>query len=528
MRKVYQASFHLGEAGAKRLPSLSDVAAEVIRWAVGRDGVSIPAGLDPNEPLRDVAEVALGKDSTIEVAWIDGAEEHVWGLRLEHSDQNDDSVRWSTEVCIRGTASTMEFSCANSIGRRGRVVAPTPHQASRPRIVPAVIKRWGAFAGFPLLATGDELKMGAVADFTALLTDPRRTRPIVFISARNVDDRPVLRSEDVGKVADWLAGLAHVYVAEDRFPSLKMKDVIPPRFNCFDGSIRVYWPGLAWSDPPYRHPAWPAYEVASIQERFTHGFAQFLLGKISTPAIYLESGDAPSWEAIKRIQQRRRISSLSERAELGAVAEEIVREQDDVIRRLQAEADEAKAEVAELRCDLEVTRQKAQQWQRLYLEQSRGGESTAQQAAQPPVESVADAIESAEDVFGDRLVFALNGRSDHEHFERPGELLEALRWLATTHYEARVGTKSCNDLDVSIRETCGWWYKPHQSKLTMKKYEREYTTQYNGKKRWLAEHIGSGSGKDPRRTIRIAFWWDKDQQKIVVGYIGQHQETDAT
>ena len=41
------------------------------------------------------------------------------------------------------------------------------------------------------------------------------------------------------------------------------------------------------------------------------------------------------------------------------------------------------------------------------------------------------------------------------------------------------------------------------------------------------ERFGTGNGH-PRGTIRIAFLWDAERKKVVVGYIGRHQRTRAT
>ena len=84
------------------------------------------------------------------------------------------------------------------------------------------------------------------------------------------------------------------------------------------------------------------------------------------------------------------------------------------------------------------------------------------------------------------------------------------------------------DFDLSIREMCGWWYKSDQHETTRNKYRDWYTTRVNGDRRWMLEHIGTGASKDARHTIRIAFDWDKDEKMVVIGYIGQHQRTDAT
>ena len=59
-------------------------------------------------------------------------------------------------------------------------------------------------------------------------------------------------------------------------------------------------------------------------------------------------------------------------------------------------------------------------------------------------------------------------------------------------------------------------------------YRNAYTTRVNGRIVWLGEHIGKGTGFDPRRTIRIGFDWDRALQKVIIGYIGRHQTTSAS
>jgi len=44
----------------------------------------------------------------------------------------------------------------------------------------------------------------------------------------------------------------------------------------------------------------------------------------------------------------------------------------------------------------------------------------------------------------------------------------------------------------------------------------------------IEEHIGRGSNKDPGYTVRIAFTWWEDGQKVLVGSVGLHQRTAGT
>ena len=64
-------------------------------------------------------------------------------------------------------------------------------------------------------------------------------------------------------------------------------------------------------------------------------------------------------------------------------------------------------------------------------------------------------------------------------------------------------------------------YASHQSQTTMGMFPNEYKVEYRGKSYYLREHMAKGVSKDPRETLRIAFFWDKKNKVPVVGYIGQ-------
>ncbi len=178
----------------------------------------------------------------------------------------------------------------------------------------------------------------------------------------------------------------------------------------------------------------------------------------------------------------------------------------------------------------EKWQKEAERWRRYYIEEASKEAATAGEDEDLVIESVNDAVELAKERFDDKLLFQLNGKSRVEDnpFKHPKAVWDALHWLATTYYGARQGERSLTNPDVSIRKACKWWYKGHQSDITMNKYEDWYTTRVGNKIYWLKKHIGTGSNRNARYTIRIAFDWDKSTERIVIGFIGQHQQTDAT
>lgn len=188
-------------------------------------------------------------------------------------------------------------------------------------------------------------------------------------------------------------------------------------------------------------------------------------------------------------------------------------------------------EIKSLQRELRTTEKMVEMWRVAYID-ARASKEVAIEGEDEvlSIDRVNDAVELAKKRFDDKLLFQLNGKSRVEDnpFKDPKAVWDALQWLATTYYESRLGEIKLTNLDVSVRKACKWWYKRRQSKRTMKKYEEWYTTKVDNRVYWLERHIGTGSNKDARYTIRVAFDWDESKKRVVIGFIGQHQQTDAT
>ena len=196
---------------------------------------------------------------------------------------------------------------------------------------------------------------------------------------------------------------------------------------------------------------------------------------------------------------------------------------------LRSENQDLRDEVEALKTELFGSQEREESWRMAYRSAMDG---SLKEAGEPPptVETVHSAVELAKGSFRQELLFAPNSESNIEEnpFTDPQKVWEALRWLATTYYPSKMGRLRVTDFDQSIKEACGWWYKGDQGETTLSRYEKSYTTRVEGKRHWLAEHIGKGTTFDARYTIRIAFDWDRDRRQVIVGYIGRHQQTDAS
>lgn len=148
-----------------------------------------------------------------------------------------------------------------------------------------------------------------------------------------------------------------------------------------------------------------------------------------------------------------------------------------------------------------------------------------------PPANVEEALERAQQLFAGRLVFSLNAKSEvrRNPFEQPEQLLEALSWLANQYFDSKSGAKPGTRLRDSIREILrDWFYSGGQSDQTMGQFREWYRCHFEDRNWELGEHIGTGTSKDSRHSIRVAFTWDKQGKRVIVGFIGQHQRSRKT
>ena len=218
---------------------------------------------------------------------------------------------------------------------------------------------------------------------------------------------------------------------------------------------------------------------------------------------------------------------LSERDRLRQESETLRSENDRLAQeRLDLESDKRSldSENSELRGELSQIRVMEESWRRAYVS-ARVADAGRDSATPEQPGSVNEAVARAEELFSDQLVFALNSKSaKNSPFQKPDEVFDALAWLATVYHPRRTKTGKPPHFDKLLKESCsGWSYKTQQTDVTKEQFEQWYTTTVDGRRYDLGPHLGKGTSFDPQNTIRVAFAWDEELRKVVIGYIGLHQ-----
>jgi hypothetical protein len=166
--------------------------------------------------------------------------------------------------------------------------------------------------------------------------------PIVYVSRSRRSNLPLT---DPVQLASRLAGMAHVFVEPDYTFNLRIEEIIGTKdYSCFNGAVRVYWPGI--KSPKYNWVWIPDFFENSAN--FKRDPVQEILTYIAdrTKGMYLGTCDVRS---IIFIQSRNNLETkraalegrVREVEASGAKKDETMRLYDEVI----AEGDKAQAEL---------------------------------------------------------------------------------------------------------------------------------------------------------------------------------------
>jgi len=440
-------------------------------------------------------------------------------IRYEHPDPQ--GRIWRTDCVVSYSAEhepSVRFAVTVSAGGASEREYAIRPPTTRPRIVRSMLDKFGAREQYALTPKHLTIKTAEADTFAAFLLDPARTLPLVFVSRRNEDEAILC---DPADLTDKLVGAAYVCVADSSNLSWALTGHISNRLNAYDGTIRVYWPKMTLNDAPHRHRWWNKRQLLDHNRRISDD----LLRIVATASVTRHVSGLVRWEDVERENTRRTIQRLQS---TGAVAAEISDEwfkQYDIDLAALSEARKERDAMSDalLERDEDVRR-----WKQMYLQALRNqsvnmNEDTFEEVT---IDDATGAITLAKADFVDRLEI-LDGRISKQAllFEEPELLYAAFKWLATTYRDARSGVQRCSDLDTSCREACQFHYSAHQSDITMSMFPADYELNYNGNKIKLKEHIGFGTSTEPRHTIRLAFVYDETTNRVVIGYVGQHQAT---
>jgi hypothetical protein len=394
-----------------------------------------------------------------------------------------------------------------------RMVPAALASLRRPGLIPELLNGFPCTAGgFDLTATASSVHVTGVEDFVNdFLRSPGRVLPVVVISPPS--ERPGERSPD--KVADELAGLAHVFSLGGHLAMRRFQEVAGDNFRIPPGGLRLFWPGFGDRDDQLRHRYWTSRALSDdpvFAERMLFG----MLSRVSVHAVPRD----PLPAELRHILAEQRLHDLAAEgrsdAELLALYSEEREQLAEEVKELRALAQDQAREIAA----------HEQNWEALTGSGYTTGERE-EQAAELDAET-AFSPESWRE-FAEYLplletsAFAITPRAkegcDPSPYPDPARMWSHLSRLAEA--ADTWAAQNCavgKDLKTWIQENFdGLEISLHDSGLG----DRSNFT-FEGKTYSREPHVKVDDHKSPDECGRIYFARVTDERRFIVDHIGLH------
>jgi len=507
--------------GSDRAKSLDRVRREILTWAQNRSGGRLPKDAWEH---RDFEYLSGGRNSA-GIRLQDG-DIDLWAIRADDPDKNIPGRVWTTEVVVglKGMQAP-RFSARLLASTAEGELDIEPHT---PGFVQQLVERCGLSSnGFELthqpwiIDASDEAER--LAD---LLVNPDRTLPFFVLSVpenANAATRPLI---DAASLARAAIGTAQVVVVPSMY-TWALTDRFGKNRSVFEGAIRAYLPGFTEDANPYAHrliladglmtPDGNAQAQRSLRWlAASESVRRIRMGQDLLPFAAIRAA------SLKTRQARLETEGASESEQLAAAKAQIEALEDELESEKVTQqyfADEhAKAEVRAVTAE-EQLRSSAFRIQQLTNQLTQRGDAPDANIELPT--DWAGFANWCDTNLAGRVVLSPRARGAvrEPEFEDVGLAAQCLTWLANDGRKRRIegGEGSLGELVIAegIRNShCGG---------------DQFDIEWQGQRHAVDWHIKSGGNtRDPRRCLRIYYFWDPATQQMVVAEMPAHRRTSAT
>ena len=506
-------------AGDDPVKAAETARAAVLNWAQRKTTGTLPEGawnFDSFEHLaggRDCAGVRLKSEN-----------EDLWVIRVEDPDKYVAQRIWTTEAAVSIAGENARFSL--------RLIVGSPEawldiEAAVPVVVRQIIDAPGLVIGGFLRVPAKPVRVRTSEHLELLikgLLDPERKLPIVVLSVSGDAPDQYKPPFDAGELAKALAGVALVVVLPARF-SWELTYRFGKRLSVYEGAARVYLPGFTEDANPFG-----GHELVLPKPGTPNADGLKRLRWIAATGSVrrLELGtDVLAFAQVKlrSLEQRQAAlarSGANEHDQLVAASEQVAVLQEQLrdaeyfqeeFSRLHSQEQE-RAETAEAQL-----RAAGFRIQQLLAELKASGTTPDQRTELP--ETWGDFVEWCDEQLAGRVLLSPQARDQlrKAEFEDVSQAARCMVWLANDYRDARIegAGNSLNDwqIEAGVRNA-------HSG-------SDQFDIQWQGRTWHVEWHIKNGGNtRDPRRCLRIYYFWDENSQQAVIASMPAHVRSGAS
>lgn len=468
-----------------------------------------------------------------------------WAARVDDACKEVAQRTWITEIGLAAEATgRLMFGCRLVVSARGE----NPRfQPSIPAFVRKVVNGGRAYLDErPISAAPWILRSEDDVDrFYRLLISKSRRADVCAISLGEDDDDPASAIVSAPAIHRQTLGAAHVVVLTGR-AAYMLTDLVGKEFSVFNRAVRTYRLGFDTdADDPRRHPLALPHRIAQWQENGIDGPEAFESFLVRSAIIQTVSGSdlekiLPPFSEVRRVAAT---VNLARARESGATKDDLLRLYEEDNAKLRAALDEEKALHGGLLAEADQDRDEAQR----RAEEARGEvyrlnqrirtleahvKAKAGTAVEPPLpDGLDDLKEWADKHLAGSVVLtnrALRGAKESD-YEEPVLVYRALL-LLRDHYVPMRREGGEEFAKAYAEALAGQGLEEAGSIAPTRRGEQgeQYLVQHNGRKRELDRHFRKGNSRESRHCFRLYFFWDDEDEQVVVGWLTSHLDTRQT
>lgn len=450
---------------------------------------------------------------------------------LEHTEQSTtagEAETWSlleeveggfleTKLRLGLRGAELCFWCTVSAAQGNNRLTPMDLDVFCPGVVRQILRagRWtlGAtpLSEQPLYARGGS----GADDLVKALSDRNRSLPIVVVSMH----LGLLVSPDLpSRLAKALTGLALVVVTDDE-ASWQLTNRVGKALSCYNGAVRLYWPGFTTEATPIRHPLWTTtrmlHRAASVEAAVKSICAEMrrLLNSVSTLALAEPSMLGEIRAALAKETAAAALKEMEDDSDYRSLADSYAEENG----RLREDMAALTQQITQLRAQL-------YRWQTESIWADSDGDELHDDFVEP--ETLKDAVDRARVLFAGSVRF---GASVNEGIaglspdagppEKVFTYLKALDGLAKAR---RLGPLGVGMLQWLKKEGNATGSSESDS-IKNSPSEMKKRTWHDGVgHRPFELHLKPNDAAHPDKCVRIYFDWDETAEQVIVAWVGRH------
>lgn len=496
MKTVYAVQCNV--AGASATAS-DDAWALVARWL---ERTRPDQGIEAALLLEPSGMIHLGSDEAVRWAAVSSGGRSVRRLEHEISPSPASPAGWMTRIWVcsdgDGTWLVLRAGPESPAG----VVTSQNFDARRPGVVGDWIAQLHVHRdGLRLSDLAWNYGLGDRESLLGRMLDPARTLPIVAVSKAVVGDRHVALL-DVHRLARQLGGNAHVVVL-DRALSWEVTQELGQALSCFNGAVRVWWPGLTSQDDPARHPL-------LLPDRIEHNPDRALSQIVRR--VWNAAVDAVGVPALERrlIAERQQAAVEQRMSELKTTTRDI----DEVLAEWQQQLDD-NVRLQELLNEAEIENEEL----RATLRKATIGADEQRPDDLPEVDTVEDAVRLAA-AEATNVVYLPRAYEEARasNYPDPQQVLLDLRALHRVAEKWKDGNLGGDFRTAFAAEPVR--FQPGIGQIAETKYRSDYEVTVGGRTVLMGPHLRRGTG--PAMDILRIYWYVDDATKqLFVGHVGR-------